>query len=128
MRAGTSKGLFINRRHLPTCKEEWKPWLLAAMGSRANEPRQIDGVGGATSTTSKVGVVSASSRPGIDVDFTFAQVVVGEEFVDFSGTCGNLMAGVGPFALEEGIVQARPGHDKVNQASAHIVCWMLISR
>ncbi|PVI06866.1 methylitaconate delta2-delta3-isomerase [Periconia macrospinosa] len=109
MRAGTSKGLFIHRHHLPVSEAEWKGPLLAAMGSQNSDARQIDGIGGATSTTSKVAVISPSTRPGIDVDYTFVQVAVGQENVDFSGNCGNMCSGVGPFALQEGLVRANPG-------------------
>ncbi|CAE7195315.1 hypothetical protein PTNB73_08457 [Pyrenophora teres f. teres] len=79
------------------------------MGSHGSDARQIDGVGGATSTTSKVAVVSPSTRMGVDVDYTFVQVAVGQEVVDFSGNCGNMCSGVGPFALQEGLVRAMPG-------------------
>ncbi|KAL5118716.1 hypothetical protein ACEQ8H_003393 [Pleosporales sp. CAS-2024a] len=79
------------------------------MGSQGSDARQIDGVGGATSTTSKVAVISPSSRPGVDVDYTFVQVAVGQEVVDLSGNCGNMCSGVGPFALQEGLVRANPG-------------------
>ncbi|CAI6339940.1 unnamed protein product [Periconia digitata] len=109
MRAGTSKGLFIHRHHLPNSESEWAGPLLAAMGSQGSDARQIDGIGGATSTTSKVAVISPSSRPGIDVDYTFVQVAVGQENVDLSGNCGNMCSGVGPFALQEGLVHANPG-------------------
>ncbi|KAH7063914.1 PrpF protein [Paraphoma chrysanthemicola] len=114
MRAGTSKGLFVHRRHLPSAEKAWAGPLLAAMGSQHSDARQIDGVGGATSTTSKVAVVSPSSRPGIDVDYTFVQVAVGQEAIDLSGNCGNMCAGVGPFALQEGLVQAPPGPGMVD--------------
>ncbi|RYP73811.1 hypothetical protein DL771_003389 [Monosporascus sp. 5C6A] len=109
MRAGTSKGLFIHRHHLPASEAAWAGPLLAAMGSQNSDARQIDGVGGATSTTSKVAVISPSTRLGVDVDYTFVQVAVGQEAVDFSGNCGNMCAGVGPFALQEGLVHANPG-------------------
>lgn len=79
------------------------------MGSQNSDARQIDGIGGATSTTSKVAVVSPSARPGIDVDYTFVQVAVGQEAVDFSGNCGNMCAGVGLFAVQEGLVRPRIG-------------------
>ncbi|KUJ15898.1 DUF453-domain-containing protein [Mollisia scopiformis] len=111
MRAGTSKGLFIHRHHLPDREEDWSAILLAVMGSC---PRQIDGMGGATSTTSKVAVISNSARPGIDVDYTFIQVGVGSEAVDLSGNCGNILAGVGPFALDEGLVKAKVGQTEIN--------------
>jgi 2-methylaconitate cis-trans-isomerase PrpF len=113
MRSGTSKGLFIHRQDLPFAESDWKVPLLAAMGSRNSDTRQIDGVGGATSTTSKVAVVSPSVRPGVDVDYTFVQVAVGQEAVDLSGNCGNMASGVGPFALQEGLVHAKPGEQKV---------------
>jgi 2-methylaconitate cis-trans-isomerase PrpF len=113
MRAGTSKGLFIQRKHLPSSQEAWSPWILAAMGSKCADPRQLDGMGGATSTTSKVAIVAPSQKPGIDVEYTFAQVAVGKHKIDYSGNCGNIASGVGPFALEEGLVQARPGDSYV---------------
>lgn len=101
MRAGTSKGLFIQRRHLPASSADWAPALVAALGSADADPRQVDGVRGATSTTSKVAVVGPSSVPGADVDYTFVQVGV--------GSCGNMAAGVGPFAVEEGLVTIPEG-------------------
>jgi len=114
MRAGTSKGLFVHRHDLPSSQSAWAGPLLAAMGSQGSDARQIDGVGGATSTTSKVAVVSPSSRMGVDIDYTFVQVAVGQEAVDFSGNCGNMCAGVGPFALQEGLVRASPGEKTVS--------------
>lgn len=114
MRAGTSKGLFIHRAHLPSNEADWEVPLLAAMGSRYNDPSQLDGVGGATSVTSKVIVAGPSSRPGIDVDYTFVQVAVGKEKVDLSGNCGNMVSGVGPFAVQEGMVKAKPGARSVD--------------
>lgn len=116
MRAGTSKGLFIHRHHLPASEKDWVGPLLATMGSQGSDARQIDGVGGATSTTSKVAVVSPSTRMGADVDYTFVQVAVGKEAVDFSGNCGNMCAGVGPFALQEGLVRANPGERTVSRS------------
>ena len=117
MRAGTSKGLFIHRKYLPSQQELWSPWILAAMGSRNGDPRQLNGIGGATSTTSKVAIVSPSQTPGIDVEYTFAQVAVGKQKVDYSGNCGNIASGVGPFAVEEGIVKAKPGQNSVRSLS-----------
>ncbi|KAJ3527436.1 hypothetical protein NM208_g10700 [Fusarium decemcellulare] len=114
MRAGTSKGLFLHRNDLPKKEAEWPSHLISALGSRNNDPRQVDGVGGGTSTTSKVAVVSPSSRPDADVDFTFVQVAVGKESVDFSGNCGNMSSGVGPFAVQEGLVVPRPGQTEID--------------
>ncbi|CAK7210657.1 hypothetical protein SBRCBS47491_000849 [Sporothrix bragantina] len=104
MRAGTSRGLFLHRHDLPTDKNEWGPILVAAMGSRLGDPRQLEGVGGATSTTSKVAVVAKSSRKGVDVEYTFVQVTVGAEVVDLTGNCGNMASGVAAFALDEGLL------------------------
>lgn len=115
MRAGTSKGLFLHREHLPDNTDEWGPILLSAMGSATGDKRQLDGVGGATSTTSKVAVVDRSQRKDADVDYTFAQVAVGSKQVDMSGNCGNMSSGVGPFALDEGLVTAGPGQKEVRQ-------------
>lgn len=115
MRSGTSKGLFLHRDHLPENTDEWSPILLSAMGSATGDKRQLDGVGGATSTTSKVAVVDRSQREDADIDYTFAQVAVGSKTVDMSGNCGNMVAGVGPFALDEGLVTAGPGQKEVRQ-------------
>lgn len=109
MRAGTSKGLFIHRSHLPPSQGEWATPLLAAMGSKHNDARQVDGVGGGSSVTSKVAVVAPSSMPGVDVEYTFVQVAVGSESVDLSGNCGNICSGVGPFAVQEGLVTPMKG-------------------
>lgn len=119
MRAGTSKGLFIHRHDLPASESAWAGPLLAAMGSQGSDARQIDGVGGATSTTSKVAVISPSTRVGVDVDYTFVQVAVGQATVDFSGNCGNMCSGVGPFALQEGLVRASPGERSVSLPMLH---------
>ncbi|KAK7921613.1 hypothetical protein PG985_009635 [Apiospora marii] len=84
------------------------------MGSRYHDARQIDGVGGASSVTSKVAVVSPSQRPGVDVDYTFVQVAVGAETIDLTGNCGNMCAGVGPFAIQEGLVPVPAGFRSVD--------------
>lgn len=113
MRAGTSKGLFLHRHHLPASAAHWEPILLSAMGSTKESSRQIDGVGGASSTTSKVAVVERSSRPGVDVEYTFVQVAPDQPRVDLTGNCGNIASGVGPFALDEGLVCAPEGKKEV---------------
>lgn len=114
MRSGTSKGLFIHRKDLPAAPEQWEPILLSAMGSSQGNVRQIDGVGGATSTTSKVAVVAKSNRPDIDVEYTFVQVAPDRAKIDMTGNCGNIASGVGPFALDEGIVRANLGQTEVS--------------
>jgi PrpF protein len=115
MRSGTSRGLFLHRHHLPPSHLEWGSILIGAMGSRNNDPRQLEGVGGATSTTSKAVVVSKSEKAGIDVEYTFFQITVGQEKVDMTGNCGNMASGVAAFALEEGLVTAVPGQPEVSQ-------------
>ena len=102
MRGGTSKGAYFLARDLPADADARERVLLAAMGSP--DARQIDGLGGAHPLTSKVAIVSPSKRPDADVDYLFAQVVVNEPKVDLSPTCGNILAGVGPFAIEQGLV------------------------
>ena len=102
MRGGTSKGLFFHESDLPADRETRDRFLLAAMGSP--DPRQIDGLGGTFSTTSKVAILSVARRPDIDVDYTFAQVSVTQALVDYVGNCGNISSAVGPFAVDEGLV------------------------
>jgi len=115
MRAGTSKGLFIHRCHLPPSQKDWSPVLLSAMGSKDGDARQLNGMGGGSSTTSKVAVVERSDREGIDVEYTFVQIATTEARVDMSGNCGNMVAGVGPFAVDEGLVETYPGQEEVGR-------------
>ena len=109
MRGGTSKGLFFHRRDLPAERAEWDALFLAALGSPDPHGRQLDGMGGGISSLSKVVVVSPSERPGVDLDYLFAQVAVEHARVDYRSNCGNLSAAVGPFAVDEGLVQAADG-------------------
>lgn len=105
MRGGTSKGLYFRASDLPSDTTTRNAVLLAAMGSP--DVRQIDGMGGAHPLTSKVAVVGPSTREGVDVDYLFLQVWPDRAEVTDSQNCGNLLAGVGPFALEEGLVKPR---------------------
>ena len=109
MRGGTSKGLFFHRRDLPAERSEWDALFLAALGSPDPHGRQLDGMGGGISSLSKVVVVSPSERPGVDLDYLFGQVAVERARVDYRSNCGNLSAAVGPFAVDEGLVQAADG-------------------
>ena len=102
MRGGTSKGLFFLAQNLPADTAQRDAALLSAMGSP--DERQIDGMGGAHPLTSKVAVVGPSTRDDADVDYLFLQVVVDKAEVSDSQNCGNMLAGVGPFAIEEGLV------------------------
>lgn len=114
-RGGTSKALIVNERDLPTRDRALlTEWLLAAFGSP--DPRQIDGIGGADLLTSKFAVVGPPTVDGADVDYTFAQIAPGEGFVDWTILCGNISAAIGPFAIEEGYVDAV---DAVTEVRVH---------
>ena len=104
MRGGTSKGLYFNVRDLPAERASRDRVLLAAMGSP--DVRQIDGVGGAHPLTSKVAVIGPATRADADVDYLFLQVVVDKAEVSDSQNCGNILAGVGPWAIENGLLSA----------------------
>jgi len=105
MRGGTSKGAYFLASDLPTAPAARDEVLLSIMGSP--DPRQIDGIGGGDPLSSKVAVVFQSARDGIDVDYLFLQVFVDENRVSDAQNCGNVLAGVGPFAIERGLVEAR---------------------
>ncbi|CAD0093659.1 unnamed protein product [Aureobasidium mustum] len=113
MRAGTSKGLYLHRKDLPQSQQDWSSVITRVMGSYDADPKQLDGIGGATSTTSKVAVISRSSRPDADVDYTFVQVTIGAPKLDMTGNCGNIASGVGPFAVDEGLINVLPGQKQV---------------
>ncbi len=105
MRGGTSKGAYFLPDDLPSDLAERDRMLLRAMGSP--DPRQIDGMGGADPLTSKVAIVKPSARDGADVDYLFLQVFVDQPIVTDAQNCGNILAGVGPFAIERGLVAAQ---------------------
>ncbi len=104
LRGGTSRGAFFLENDLPTDRGAIEPILLDVFGSP--DIRQIDGLGGATSQTSKAAIIGPSTREDADVDYTFAQVSVTDELVDWGGNCGNISAAVGPFAIDQGLVRA----------------------
>ncbi len=108
MRGGTSKGVFFNLEDLPpeaeVAGEARDKMLLRVIGSPDPYAKQIDGMGGATSSTSKTVIVSRSSRDDHDVDYLFGQVSIDKPFVDWSGNCGNLSAAIGPFAIHAGLI------------------------
>lgn len=106
MRAGTSKGAYFLAENLPSDRVERDALLLRIMGSP--DPRQIDGIGGADPLTSKVAILSAPSRSDADVDYLFLQVFVDQALVSDAQGCGNILAGVGPAAIEMGLVKALP--------------------
>ncbi|MEZ0243530.1 MAG: 4-oxalomesaconate tautomerase [Sphingomonas sp.] len=111
MRGGTSKGAVFLAGDLPTGEAERDAFLLRVMGSP--DPRQIDGMGGADPLTSKVAVVSKSARDGVDVDYLFLQIFVDQPIVTDGQNCGNMLAAVGPFAIERGLVAAAEGETRI---------------
>jgi len=104
MRGGTSKAVFFHARHLPEDPDVRDRVILAAYGSPDPYGRQIDGMGGATSVTSKVAIISPANHPGHDVDYLFGQVSIDKPLVQYKGNCGNISSAVGPFAIDEGLV------------------------
>jgi 2-methylaconitate cis-trans-isomerase PrpF len=111
MRGGTSRGPYFKADDLPKDVATRDRVLLAAMGSP--DVRQIDGLGGADTLTSKVAIVSKSTRPGVDLDYLFAQVDIGKPMVDTAPSCGNMLAGVAPFGIETGLIPAKDGETSV---------------
>ncbi|MBL1140966.1 MAG: 2-methylaconitate cis-trans isomerase PrpF [Proteobacteria bacterium] len=105
MRGGTSKGVFMLRSDLPDDTTERDKILLQLIGSPDPYSKQINGLGGATSSTSKVVVVDKSNRQNIDVDYLFGHVAIKEPVIDYSGNCGNLTSAVGVFAIEQGLIE-----------------------
>ncbi|MGM0526092.1 MAG: 2-methylaconitate cis-trans isomerase PrpF [Pseudomonadota bacterium] len=110
MRGGTSKGVFFRLQDIPEAAQQpgavRDAVLMRVIGSPDPYGKQTDGMGGATSSTSKTVIVSKSEQPGHDVDYLFGQVSIDKPFVDWSGNCGNLSSAVGPFAIENGLVDA----------------------
>ncbi|MDP4021396.1 PrpF domain-containing protein [Methylobacterium sp. NEAU 140] len=109
MRGGTSNALMLRRADVPGDLAAWAPVFLSAMGSPDPYGRQLDGMGGGVSSLSKICVVAPSERPDADLDYTFVQVAVREGRIDLSGNCGNMLAAVGPFGIDAGLVSAADG-------------------
>ena len=109
MRGGTSKAVMFHARDLPAEREAWAPIFLSLMGSPDPSLRQLDGMGGGVSSLSKVCVIGPPSRSDADVDYTFAQILVDKPRVDYGINCGNMSSAIGPFAVDEGLVQAPAG-------------------
>ena len=116
MRGGTSKGAYFLKEHLPADEAERDRLLLSIMGSP--DPRQIDGIGGADPLTSKVAVISKSTRPGADIDYLFLQVFVDKAIVTDKQNCGNILAGVSQFAVEKGLI---PAQDDKTEVAVYMV-------
>lgn len=108
IRGGTSKALFFHEKDVPAPGPKRDAFLRRVMGSP--DPLQIDGMGGSHIVTSKIAIIRPSDRDDADVDYTFAQVGIENNTVGYTGNCGNISAGVGPFAIDEGLVkEKRPG-------------------
>ncbi len=103
MRGGTSKGCMFHKEDLPEDRSQWDSIFLQAMGSP--DPKQIDGLGGTVSSNNKIVIVWKSEEPGVDVEYLVGQVIVGKDQIDYKSNCGNMTAAVGPYAVEEGMVE-----------------------
>ncbi|MBL8363475.1 MAG: PrpF family protein [Rubrivivax sp.] len=106
MRGGTSRALFFKAADLPAGRAAQDALFCAALGTPDPHGRQLDGIGGGISSLSKVAVIGPPSRPDADVDYTFAQVPIDSTVVQYKGNCGNISSAVGPYAVDEGLVQA----------------------
>jgi 2-methylaconitate cis-trans-isomerase PrpF len=110
-RGGTSRGVYIHRNELPSDPKQRDKVILSIYGSP--DIRQIDGLGGADPLTSKVAVIGPSTRSDADVDYLFGQVSITKPFIDYRGNCGNISSGVGPFAIDEGMIEPKKQITKV---------------
>jgi 4-oxalomesaconate tautomerase len=129
IRGGSSKGLFFNSKDLPSDEKIRNETILLVMeGTLEGDSRQIDGLGGANSLTSKVAIVSLSENPDADLDYYFIQVVVGKGRVSTIQTCGNILAGVLPFAIESGMIAAQEGTTsaKINIVNTGGICEVIV--
>lgn len=113
MRGGTSKGVFFRFDELPDDLAERDKVFVHALGSPDQYGRQLNGMGGGVSSLSKAVIVGPSTKEGADVDYTFAQVVIDKPEVDYSATCGNLSSAIGPFAVDQGLVEPKDGEQTV---------------
>lgn len=107
IRGGTSKGVYFNKKDMPSDPAERDQLLLKIMGS--GDPTQINGLGGATSLTSKVGIISKSEKEGVDLDYLFAQVGIDKNVVDTNPSCGNILSGIICYASETGLIELQDG-------------------
>ena len=129
IRGGSSKGLFFHAKDLPADINLRNDLILKAMeGTLEGDSRQIDGLGGANSLTSKIAIVSLSTNPNWDLDYEFVQVVVGKGKVSTTQTCGNILAGVLPFAIESGMIEAKNSTTsaKINIVNTGGICECIV--
>jgi 2-methylaconitate cis-trans-isomerase PrpF len=108
-RGGTSKAVMFNQNDLPEDRNLWDPIFFHALGSPDAYGRQLDGMGGGLSSLSKVAIVTKSDQFGVDLDYTFVQVAVGNSVADYGAMCGNIASAIGPFAMNCGIIEAAEG-------------------
>lgn len=108
MRGGTSKAIIFKAADLPEDEDQRRQFFLAAMGSPDPHGRQLDGMGGGLSSLSKICIVGPSSIAEADVDYTFVQIGVKDTVVDYDSACGNMTSAIGPFAVDEGIIDTPP--------------------
>ncbi len=124
MRGGTSKGVFFRLQDLPAAAQVPGPardaLLMRVIGSPDPYGKHTDGMGGATSSTSKCVIISSASVPDHDVDYLYGQVSIDTAFVDWSGNCGNLSTAVGPFAIANGLIRSGPGAARRPVHRAHL--------
>ena len=113
IRGGTSKGVFFNERDLPDDREVWDSLFLEVIGAPDPNRRQLNGMGGGISSLNKVMIVRPSVRDDADVDYTFAQIAADQPIVDYSANCGNLSSAIGPFAIDEGLIEVDDGEPLV---------------
>jgi 2-methylaconitate cis-trans-isomerase PrpF len=113
MRGGTSKAIMFLERDLPDNRSLWDRIFVAALGSPDPNGRQLDGMGGGLSSLSKVCIIGPSTRRDADIDYTFAQVAIRSGSVDYSGNCGNMSSAVGPFAVDEGLVESNGAEARI---------------
>ncbi len=129
LRGGSSKGLYFNAKDLPTDETARNNALLAAIeGSNSGDARQIDGLGGGSALSSKVAIVSPSDTEGVDLDYFFVQIMVGKGRVSTTQTCGNILAGVLPFAIESGMIEAKHPKTsaKINIVNTGGICEVVV--
>jgi 2-methylaconitate cis-trans-isomerase PrpF len=127
MRGGTSKGVFFLPQDLPPAQPERDRLFLAVIGSPDPYARQINGMGGATSSTSKICIVGGSSRTDADVDFTFGHVDIMRPVIDYTGNCGNLLSAVGVFAIEQRLVPATPPLTRIRVWQTNLQQHLVVS-
>ena len=113
-RGGTSKGVFFQKKDLPTVNEkELSEIFLKVIGSPDPNGRQLNGMGGGVSSVSKCVIISPSERDDADVDYNFVQIAIDEPIAEWNNNCGNLSGAVGPYAIQEGIIKPKEGENKI---------------